>query len=387
MKKIIIVIDSLNIGGAEKSLVSLLNNIDLSKYQISLLILSLNHQLINQLPKEIEILPVPNLILNLYKPWFSDLSNIKLTLKRIAFAINNRINRHSNSTNNILYWKAFSPFFKNLHQTYHTAIGWGQGIPVLYIVEKIKAHKKIGWFNAEYPIEEKFRSQFHRYFKELTYVVAVSDVLANKLIFSHPFLETKIKIIYDIIDTKRILSLSDEKIPFVFPKEKIKILTIARLDKRKGLKLAIETALLLKEKINFVWYVIGEGEERKLLENKIRQYDLNDNFKILGSIENPYPYLKGCDIYVQTSLSEGFCLTLAEAKLFNLPIVTTDFPTAFNQIKNDITGFIVEKEPSAIEKKILKIIQEKDLAQIFVNNLSKEKKGNLEELNKLYDLI
>lgn len=387
MKKILFVIDSLNVGGAEKSLISLLNNIDISKYQISLLILSLNNQLVRQLPKDIEIIPVPKIVIDLYKPWYSDFRNIKLSLKRINFTINNRINSNINSTNNILYWKAFSPFFKKLHQTYHAAIGWGQGIPVLYIIDKIKADKKIGWFNAEYPIEKKFRLQLNKYFKDLTYAVAVSDVLAKKLIFSHPFLENKIKVIYDIIDTDKILSLSNEKIQFIFPEDKIKILTIARLDKRKGLDLAIKTAQLLKEKLNFIWYVIGEGEERSRLENKIHQYNLQDNFKLLGSIENPYPYLKNCDIYVQTSLTEGFCLTLAEAKLFNLPIVTTDFPTAFIQIKNGLNGMIVKKNQQEIASKISLLIENKTLRQNLINSLSKEEKRTKEEIYKFYSII
>src|SRR5690606_2684904 len=62
----------------------------------------------------------------------------------------------------------------------------------------------------------------------------------------------------------------------------------------------------------------------------------------LGEKLNPYPYMKDCDIYVQPSLHEGYCITVAEAQVFNKPIVVTDFASAKDLIENNVTGLITE---------------------------------------------
>ena len=387
MKSILFVVDSLNIGGAEKSLISLLNNIDFQKYSISLLVLSKNYTLLNHVPDKVHILQIPGFIKHLYKPLLLNIKDFRIFINRIIFSIKLRINKNMTSTNNYLYWKTFSPFFYNLNQNYDVAIGWGQGMPIFFILDKVKADKKIGWFNAEYPIELKLLSNFNKYFNQLDYVVAVSDILKEKLKKEISICNNKIKTIYDIIDDKFIISLSNQSIPFIFPNTKIKLLTIARFDKRKGLELAIETAKILKDELDYVWYIIGDGSEKAILKRKIIKYNLEDKFILLGELENPYPYLKSIDMYIQPSLSEGFCLTLSEAKILNKPIVTTDFPTAYIQIKEGSTGLISRKEPRDMANKIKSLATDQNLQIKFIENLSKETKGNKKEIYKFYSLI
>ena len=171
-------------------------------------------------------------------------------------------------------------------------------------------------------------------------------------------------------------------------KSKITITTVGRLTKAKGYELAIETCkLLINDNVDVTWYVIGDGEEKERLNKLIVKYNLRQRFILLGLKENPYPYIKACDIYVQTSLHEGRCLALSEAKILCKPIVTTDFSTSYDQIKSGENGIIVPKDAKKIYDALKQIIESPELKQQMIKNLSKENYDKYTNLDSFYKLI
>lgn len=135
------------------------------------------------------------------------------------------------------------------------------------------------------------------------------------------------------------------------------------------------------------WYCIGEGNSRKEYESTIKDNKLEKDFILLGSISNPYPYIKCSDIYVQTSRHEGYCLTLAEAKCLCKPIVTTNFIGAYEQIEDGINGFIVVPDEDDIYKNIKYIIDNKEISDSFIEKLKIEQMDKRENVNKLMSFI
>lgn len=168
----------------------------------------------------------------------------------------------------------------------------------------------------------------------------------------------------------------------------VRILTVGRLSAMKGYDLAIDAAKLLTNSgIDFTWYVVGEGTLRKELEQRIANCGLQERFFLLGSRVNPYPYFKECDLYVQPSKYEGFCITLAEAKMFQKPIVTTNFGAVSAQFVNKKNGLIVDISASGIADGVMQMLTNIELREKCVHNLETEKVGNTEELEKFYKLI
>ena len=185
---------------------------------------------------------------------------------------------------------------------------------------------------------------------------------------------------YNYINRNEIYKMSEERINWEDCNDTIRIVTVARLCKAKGYELAIQAAKNLKVKnINFKWHFIGDGDYKHYLLQLISHNDLNSFVFVEGGQINPYKYMKNADIYVQTSLHEGWCLTLQEARILNKPIVTTNFPTAYEQIKNEETGLIVEKDPEKIADAIIRLIEDKNLGDKFINNLKEENKRALSE--------
>ncbi len=106
-------------------------------------------------------------------------------------------------------------------------------------------------------------------------------------------------------------------------------------------------------------YIIGDGPNKNEYQNLINNLGLKDNCILLGAKKNPYPYMKNCDIYVQPSRHEGYCITLAEARCFDVPIVTTNFTGASEQVINEETGIITKIDSEEVYLAIKKLLDNK----------------------------
>lgn len=389
-KKILFVIDSLNCGGAEKSLISLLSLLDYSKYEVDLQLSKIEGMFLELLPKEVNILPE----LDFYK--FCELSilsqiktfNYNYMASKIKLFIMSRLNKNKLHGAQI-FWKNCKNSFEVLDYTYDIAIAYNQGFPTYFVTDKVKATKKFAWVNTDY-VKAGYKANIdEKYYDKFDNIVAVSEEAKIILENEFPKFKDKLLVIKDINNAELIKKMAEEKEVFKNVDDGItKIVTVGRLVALKGYDLAIDVARLLDKKgIQFKWYVIGEGPERGNIEELIEKKGLKDKFILLGEKANPYPYMKNCDIYVQTSRFEGFGLAIAEAKILNKVIITTDFDTAYNQIKNGENGIIVKKDSQYILDNIIKIISNKDLQIKFINNLNNSKKGNIEEVKKICSLL
>jgi glycosyltransferase involved in cell wall biosynthesis len=190
----------------------------------------------------------------------------------------------------------------------------------------------------------------------------------------------------NVVSTKLIRDLAMEK--STLDSSKTNIVSVGRLDSVKGFDMAIEAcAIIKKSHPNINWHIIGEGIERANLQAKIDALDLKKEFFLLGEKQNPYPYMNAATVYAQTSLHEGRSSTINEAKILNKAIVATNFDSIFEQIQNEVNGVIVEKNPPAIAKAILELINDQQKSQRFSIALSTEKLGTEEEIQKFYELL
>lgn len=391
-KRVIFVIDSLNSGGAEKSLISLLSLFDYGKYEVELLTFKEGGLYAPLLSKEVRVLNQPDIF---KKMKLSILDLIKNNdFRSVLWRVNTSVSlRYKQNFTEIkhgaqLMWPRLDKVIPKLKSKYDIAIAYSQGTPTYYVAEKINSKKKLCWINIDYKFAGYNREFDFKYYEKFDNIVAVSKVCTDVLKGVFPEFKDKIITIYDIISEELINSMANKGKGFTDDYSGVRILTIGRLVYQKGYEYAIEAAKCLKDKkIDFRWYVIGEGNLKNELENKIGEYKLENNFKFLGTFTNPYPFVKQCDIYCQPSRFEGFGLAIAEARILNKPIVATNFDIVYDQIKDKENGLISKKDGEDIANKIMELINNDELKNKIINNLKKENVGTEKELSRIYNLI
>ena len=389
-KNILFIMSNLECGGAEKALVSMLEVFDYSKYNVDLLLFNQKGIFLNKVPKEVNILEEP------FGYKYYDMSakqaikdllskgKIKDAVGRLVSMFIYKTEKDSSRCNQRV-WKYISSTFGKLDKEYDVAIGYLEGHPIYYCVDNVKAKQKIGFIHSDY---DKMRLNYigdKVYFKYLDKIVTVSYECGEVLKRRFPEYQDKVEIMHNIVSPKVIYKMALENIDI--EKCDITLVSVGRLIKIKGYDLAVGACKKLIDcGYDLKWYVIGEGTERNKLEELIRKYNLEDRFILLGLKENPYPYIKQADIYVQTSRFEGKSIAIDEAKILHKPIVVTNFTTVKDQIDNEINGLVIEMNSESIYKGIERLINNTNLRKKLVENLEKEFLGNEKEINKFYSL-
>ena len=114
---------------------------------------------------------------------------------------------------------------------------------------------------------------------------------------------------------------------------------------------------------------------------------MSDNVILLGKKENPYPYIKACDIYVQPSRYEGKSITVREAQILCKPVIVTNYPTASSQVQDGVDGIIVPMDVDACAKEMTAFMRDKEKQAEIVEYLQTHDYGNENEIEKIYQLV
>lgn len=395
-KTILFINESLACAGGEKSLLNLLSTLDYEKYDVSLQLFKYGCSWDKYIDPRVNILPpIP------YTE-FTDLSLSKAILfairhnrfnwlfSRLRYSISLRLKKNLlNIPKSCLYWKAQHSCFGKINYNYDYIIAYAQGIPTFFVADKAPiSSKKIAWINATYLPEKRLKPFIEKKYNEIDTVVAVSEGIKEIEANHFPSFNSKLACFRDLINPDTIQTLSKEDINLKKDTNRLTIITLGRLSSGKGYDIAIDAADYLKSKqIPFIWYILGVGELEEELKQEVSKRKLTEYIKFLGVKENPYPYLKMADIYVQTSRYEGFGLAIAEARILNIPVVTTRFNNVFMQMIEGENGLTTDLYGESVGDAIIKLYRDHDLYHHIKTYLEKEKKGNLESIKDFYEVI
>lgn len=169
----------------------------------------------------------------------------------------------------------------------------------------------------------------------------------------------------------------------------MKLLSIGRFTTAKNYDNVPDIArrIIARGIADLKWFIIGYGGDESLIRQKIAEAGIENHVIILGKRDNPYPYIKACDIYVQPSRYEGKSITVREAQILGKPVVVTNYPTAPSQINDGIDGVIVPLDNEGCARGIADFIKNTTLQAQIKANLAKADFANQAEVNKIYKLI
>ena len=396
MRKVLISSFDMEVGGVERSLLSMLNNFDYKNNKVDLMLYRHTGDFMNLLTDKVNLLDEIKAYSTFRKGIGQTIKEGKILLgvNRILAKVVSKILKR-NSIANIesvvqmqLMWKYSLPFLPKLEKEYDVAISYLW--PHYFVAEKVKAKTKIAWIHTDYSTIETDIDLDLKIWNKFDYIIAVSEECKNTFLKKYPILKDKIKVMENITSPDFIRTMSKESIEEDIKNDNsFKLVSVARLSHAKGIDNAVRALKVLHDRglTDVKWYVVGYGGDEEMIRNLIKENNLEDSFILLGKKINPYPYMKMADLYVQPSRYEGKAVTVTEAQILGKPVLITNYPTAKSQIKDKYDGVICELSIQGIANGIEQLYRDNVSIETLAKNCINTDYNNSYELNKLYKLF
>ena len=368
MKKILFCVYGLGIGGIEKCLVNLINAIP-QNYDIDVLLMNPQHAFKNQITRRVRFLETFDYVMNIedtmneVRQRKGFVSKLSMTISYCLFRLRIKLRRDA--------WVGFKP----LPEKYDVAIAYSHhDFSPYYVIDKVQADKKVMWYhNGAYEQSGRRYLRDKKYYEMFDRVVAVSTDCAKVLSEKFTFLDGQLVVLKNLCDADRVKEQASAVVPESFSKEGFHIVTVGRLTPEKGADLALEACKkLCDDGRNVCWHWVGDGNQMDAIREKIVEYGLQDRFILEGNQENPYPFIRCADVYVQPSYYEAYSTTITEAKVLCRPIVTTDVGGMRDQLIDGVNGLIVPVDANALADAANELIKDTALRQKFISALESE---------------
>ena len=352
MKKVLFLIHDLGQGGAEKVLVNLVNNMDDSKFDITVMTLFDSGENRQFLSKNVH-----------YKSWCQ---------KMIP--------------GNSHLMKLLSP--EQLHkliikERYDIEIAYLEG-PCARVVSGCSdpTKKKLAWIHIEQYTAEQAAASFRNVaeakacYRRFDRIVCVSQTVKQDFVQA---LQVPVphEVLYNTNESDKIICLSQEAIePGIMNSDEIKLVGVGKLLKSKGFDRVVRIVKRLKEQGHPVHlYVLGEGPERNRLQEYIQQNELERNITLLGYQLNPYKYVAKCDLFVCASLAEGFSTAATEALILGIPVCTVEVSGMKEMLgENNEYGLVVDNNEEALYQGIKRFFVEPGLLEYYAKQAKRRGK-------------
>lgn len=399
--RIFIAIHYMHLGGAEISLIGLLQALDPKKVDIDLFVYSHKGELMKLIPEYVNVLPEDKTWSMFEKPlkevFLSGefrMGFARLKNKYLCKAYMKQPNHNPLGADCSYLGFEVSKVLPDVNSsiTYDLAISFLT--PHNFVLDHVKAHKKICWIHTDYTrvgvVAELEKSVWEQY----DYISSISPEVTQTFLQVFPSCRGKVIEIENILSPHFVRQRAKEFAPRDIESQQyaVNLLSVGRFCEAKNYdnvpNICKRTLELIEERnIDIRWYIIGFGSDEALIRQKIAEAGMQDHVIIFGKKENPYPYIKACDIYVQPSRYEGKSVTVREAQILCKPVVVTNYPTASSQVQDGVDGVIVPMDNEGCAKGLAEFILNEDKQSQIVEYLKTHDYGNVNEVNKIYNIL
>lgn len=401
MQKLFIAIHYLELGGAEISLIGLLQSLDYSKYNVDLFVYSHRGELMEFIPKEVNLLPEIEEYARIEMPlkvvvrdgyWKIAYARLKAKLQFRRYVRRN----HPKDNSAILQYvsSAVSPYLPSLGYLGEYDLAISFLTPHNIVLEKVKAKKKAAWIHTDYSRIDVNTDMELPVWSSFDHIVSISPEVTKSFVGRFPSLEQKIIEIENILSAKFVRERAEliftQEVALEMKKEEGEtvLLSVGRFCEAKNYDNVPDICRrIIKAGCPVKWYLIGYGGDEPLIRRKIAETGMEDNVIILGKKANPYPYIKACDIYVQPSRYEGKSVTVREAQILCKPVVITDYPTSRSQVRDGVDGVIVPMDNEGCAAGVVSLIKDSERQGSLVEYEMVNDFGNESESRKIDILL
>ena len=412
-RRIFFAIHYLELGGAEISLIGLLQAMDYARYDVDLFVYSHQGELMRFIPKEVNLLPEIKAYAYIERPmknalrkglfgivygrlkakWKHKTTRTSTSTSTITRTSTSTITRTSKQDQSIFQYvmNNVEPYLPSLDEFGEYDLAVSFLTPHNIVLNKVRARRKVCWIHTDYSKISVNAGLELPVWSGFDHIVSISSDVTKAFLTVFPTLKDKIVEIHNILSADFVRSRAEEMTPEEVAKEMpreagvINLLSVGRFTHPKNYD---NIPVILKYvDVKIKWYLIGYGGDEPLIRQRIAEAGMENQVIILGKKENPYPYIKACDVYVQPSRYEGNAVTVREAQMLGKPVVATKYPTATSQIQDGIDGVIVPMDNEGCAKGIAEFLNDKVQQQSMVSYLQAHDYSNTTEIEKLYKLL
>lgn len=393
-KRIFIAIQYLEIGGAERSLIGLLNAIDYTRYDVDLFVYDHRGEFMSLIPKAVHLLPENKAYAAINRPIKEIVKegHIGVALARIVSKIQYAIYKkkhYPKEDSGIFQYVAdcVTPLLPSLKRygTYDLAISFLT--PHNIVRDKVDAKQKIAWIHTDYSTISVHASKELPVWSSFDRIMAVSEGVKKTFLQTFPTLADKVEVMENILSPTFVREQADmmdvsTEMPSI--EGELRFCSVGRFTLAKNFdNVPFICQRLVKKGLKFKWYILGYGGDEELIKRNIRQAGMEEVCILLGKQSNPYPFMKACDIYIQPSRFEGKAVTVREAQILGKPVVITRFATSSAQLTENVDGIIVPMDNEGAAEGIYAFAQNRALQQQLISYLKFHDYGNESEIKKL----
>lgn len=375
-------------GGTEKVLLNMLNYFDYSKYEVTLWLLDCTGPLQDELNRNVKVRQYSDASKRIKELLFFYLKRLhffKLVKAFISKALSKKNIDHFYE--NMIYDIASLP---NLDKTKYDAVIIYQGLYLNLLataIWRIKSKRKITWIHMYFRHDVSNKKLFSLFYRKMDKVFCVSNDIKKHYDEEYGQINNKSQVFYNLLNYEDIQEKAYE--PIQVDETKPILLTVGRLSPEKGtIQIPSIASRLKADGFYFKWFILGDGQDKDKIEELITEYSLQDTVVLLGNVLNPYPYYRKCWLYVQPSLSEGFCTSTLEAKSFGKLVVTTDVSGMREQFTNGIDGIICDISEQSLYETIKYLFENPDYVASIEERIDNEYKKNIvNQMKELYNVL
>ena len=385
---------SMFIGGAERSLLGLLEAIDYTQYDVSLFLYRHEGEFLAYIPDQVNLLPpmkeygtfdVPIRSLLFSRRWRFGLARL---ISKAALKTHCLISGEKKGVWMSMQYTAryLLPLLPEIPGEYDLGVMFlGVADPLIH---KVKAKKKVTWCHTDYDTLYPNKGMDRKTYEAVDHVVFVSDACREKMTRLYPALTDKTRVIENILGEKLLLQQAEvpvKDMPHL--DDGYRLLSIGRFSEAKNFDNVPNICKsLLDDGLHVKWYLIGYGGDEELIRQKILEAGMEEHVILLGKKENPYPYIKACDLYVQPSRYEGKCVTVREAQTLGKPVVITRYATSASQLEEGVDGVIVPMDNEGCAEGIAVLLRNPEEMARLSDCCQQRDYTNAAEIGKLYAL-
>ncbi len=385
-RKHIAVLCGLGDGGMEIALTRLLRALDYSQVSVTLLTAEREGPLLKMMPDQVTVQHCHFTSEFAYAIGLNDFSGCN-AVQRALYRFGRKIlTLCSNENRNLVYDHAASRIVDLPKDHFDAVLDFrGYGSLTTTIGTRLDAGFHATWMHDErmewLPLAMPYLGGYDRVF-------CVSESVKRRFDELAPAYADKAEVLYNVLDVDDIRRKASQPLPDDFTQHANTIVTLGRLLPQKGIDIAVKAAAQLRQRgVDFLWLVLGEGDQRAELETMIRDYGLEQCFMLKGRVDNPYPYISAADIYVQPSRYEGYSLALQEARILAKPIVASDIPSSREQITDGRDGILVRPDENSLAEGIGRMFDDKTLRDSLSAGLRDQRFDYDDQVRHLMSII